>query len=78
MTLPTIFFRRHHFDLHHRLKQASAEAFCAIASRKRGSSRDLERHHRGVHIVEGAVIRARLEVEDREAGEHTGLANGAD
>jgi len=71
-----VLFGRHHFDLHDRLEQHRTALLQALAERRAGG--DLEGQRRRVDVVVGAVDQRRLDVDDREAGEHAGAHDAVD
>src|SRR6476620_1026371 len=66
-----IVLRRHRLDLHDRLEQLGTGFQRAFA--EGGAGRDRERHDARIDVVIGAVDEADLDVEDREAREHSGI-----
>src|SRR5690606_11204506 len=65
-----VILRRNHLDLHDRLKQLDTELGRSLLEACARS--DLERQHRGVDVMEGAIQQRGLDTDHREAGKGTG------
>src|SRR5690606_41715341 len=71
-----VILRRNHLDLHDRLQQLNTELGRSLPEACARS--DLERQHRGVDVVEGAIQQRGLDTDHREAGKRTGTHDALD